>query len=143
MDNARGSYEKYRTDGHAAPWLAGFNTYGPSGLIEAAYRELAGHDSVFMDRAVTASLNAIPAQPSNQNGWSIVGLSRAAELHLKAGELTEGLRLAEQTVRTVGVLWVVGSHTREILTVGLAGALNSYPDSTAADLAQQLSLLAV
>jgi len=143
MDNARGSYEKYRTDGRVAPWLASFNTYGPNGLVEATYRELAEHDSTFLDPAVTASLNALPSQPSNQHGWSIVALSRAAELHLKAGELTEGLRLAEQTVRTVGVLWVVGSHTRAILTVGLAGALNSYPDSTAADLAQQLSLLAV
>jgi hypothetical protein len=71
-----------------------------------------------------------------------VALSRAAELHLKAGERAAGLRLAEQTVRTVGVLRVIGSHTREILTVGLTEALNSYPDSTAADLAHRLDQLA-
>jgi len=141
VNNAHGAYEKYRTGERIVPWLAGFNTHGPSGLIEATYRELAEHDSAFLDPAVRASLDALPP-PSDQHGWSIVALSRAAELHLKAGERAEGLRLAEQTVRMVGVLWVIGSHTREVLTVGLAGALSSYPDSTAADLAHRLSQLA-
>lgn len=141
MNKAHGVYEKYRTDERVVPWLAAFNAYGHSGLIEATYRELAEHDSAFLDPAVEASLDAIPP-PSDQHGWSIIALSRAAELHLKAGERTEGLRLAEQTVRTVGTLWVVGSHTREVLTVGLIEALNSYPDSTAVDLAHRLSQLA-
>jgi transcriptional regulator with XRE-family HTH domain len=140
MNNAHSSYEKYRTDERIVPWLAGFNAHGPSGLIEATYRELAEHDSAFLDSAVRASLDTMPA-PSDQQGWSIIGLSRAAELHLKAGERAEGLRLAEQTVRMAGVLWVVGSHTREVLTVGLTGALNSYPDSTAVDLAYRPSQL--
>jgi hypothetical protein len=141
MHKAHSAYEKYRTSERVAPWLAGFNAHGPSGLVEATYRELAEHDSTFLDPAVRASLDALPTL-SDQHGWSIVALSRAAELNLKAGERAAGLRLAEQTVRTVGVLWVIGSHTREILTVGLTEALNSYPDSTAVDLAHRLNQLA-
>jgi transcriptional regulator with XRE-family HTH domain len=40
MHKAHGACEKYRTSERVVPWLAGFNAHGPSGLVEATYREL-------------------------------------------------------------------------------------------------------
>lgn len=143
MEKARHLHEKHHTDDRVAPWLAGFNAHGPVGLTEACYRELAGYDSAFLDSAVEASIRAMPPkQFDQQSGWSIIPLSRAAELHLKSGEKAEGLRLAEETVTMTDHLWVVGAHTKQILSVDLTQALRSYQDSTASDLAHRLSKLA-
>ncbi|MGH4021237.1 MAG: hypothetical protein ACRDT0_18815 [Pseudonocardiaceae bacterium] len=142
LKKARDLYEKHHTDHSLPPWLTGFNSFGPAGLIEATFRELAAHDSAFLDRAVPAAEAAMQKAPEHDRSRTLVATSRAAELNLRAGERAKGLKLAEDAVYTAECLSVVGHHTKDIMRTDLTRMLTACRDSTAADLTRRIAVIA-
>ncbi|MGI9001112.1 MAG: helix-turn-helix transcriptional regulator [Pseudonocardia sp.] len=123
-------------ENETVPWLHNFSEYGPVGLVEATYRELSAHDSRALERAVPASLKAIPPAPGRR---ALIATSRAAELHLRAGESSQGLQLAETavTMSAADNSWTRSPRARKVL-VDLKMALRPVQDPTAAELVHQL-----
>lgn len=141
LKTARDLYEKHHTDDRLPPWLTDFNSVGPVGMAEGTLRELSAHDSAFLDRAVPASVAAIP-KVSEPRGRVLIATSRAADLHLRAGERARGLQLAEDAVNTAEGLCVVPHHTKQALRTDLTRMLTACRDSTAADLSRRIAVLA-
>ncbi|MDQ3275382.1 MAG: helix-turn-helix transcriptional regulator [Actinomycetota bacterium] len=142
LKKARDLYEKHHTDKPLPPWLTGFNSYGPAGLTEATFRELSAHDSTFLDRAVPAAEAAVQKAPEHDRSRTLIATSRAAELHLRAGERATGLKLAADAVTTAEGLSVVGDHTKTVMRTDLTRMLTACRDSTAADLTRRIAVIA-
>ncbi len=144
VKRARDLYEKHHTDDRRLPpWLTGFNSYGPAGLIEATFRELSVHDSAFLDRAVPAAMAAVQSAPEHDRSRALIATSRAAELNLRADERAKGLKLAADAVTTAESLSVVGHHTKTVMRTDLTRMLTACRDSTAADLTRRIAAIAV
>ncbi|MCA1606830.1 MAG: hypothetical protein LC775_15495, partial [Acidobacteria bacterium] len=143
VKQARELYEKHHTDDRRLPpWLTGFNSYGPAGLIEATFRELSAHDPGFLDRAVPAAVAAVQNAPEHDRSRALIATARAAELNLRAGERETGLKLAADAVITAESLSVVGHHTKTVMRTDLTRMLTACRDSTAADLTRRIAAIA-
>ncbi|MGH4021757.1 MAG: hypothetical protein ACRDT0_21490 [Pseudonocardiaceae bacterium] len=141
VKKARDLYDKHHTDKPLPPWLTELNTVGP-GLIEGTFRELSAHDSAFLDRAVPAAMSAMQKAPEHDRGRTLIATSRAAELHLRAGERAKGLKLAEDAVTTAEGLLVVGHYSKQVVGTDLTRMLTACRDSTAADLTRRIVIIA-
>ncbi|MGH4019821.1 MAG: helix-turn-helix domain-containing protein [Pseudonocardiaceae bacterium] len=137
ITRAQDLYAKHRTDQVLPWWLADYNTSGPVAVTESTYRELATHDAAFLSNAVPASLAVIT--PDTAPLIVFLNKSRAAELHLKAGDIKNGLQLAGDVATTVEDLWST-SHSIRTAVADLRQVLR-FRDSTARDIYQTLSKL--
>ncbi|MDQ3154188.1 MAG: hypothetical protein M3R63_21555 [Actinomycetota bacterium] len=142
VNRARDLYEKHHADDRRLPpWLTSFNILGPAALISATFRELSVHEPAFLDRAVPAAMVAIPTSVQYRSR-ALIATSRAAELNLRAGERTKGLKLAEDAVTTAEGLSVVGHHIKTVMRTDLTRMLTACRDSTAADLTRRIAVIA-
>ncbi|MGH4022615.1 MAG: hypothetical protein ACRDT0_25945, partial [Pseudonocardiaceae bacterium] len=137
ITRAQDLYAKHKTDQPLPWWIADYNTLGPVGVTESTYRALATYDDAFLGRAVPASLAAIT--PDTTPRLVLMGKSRSAELHFKAGDIKNGLQLAGDVATGVEDLWFTSHRIRT--TVSDLRQVLRFRDSTARDIYQTLSKL--
>ncbi|MGH4017124.1 MAG: hypothetical protein ACRDSL_24995 [Pseudonocardiaceae bacterium] len=141
VKKARDLYDKHHTDKPLPPWLTELNTVGPA-LIEGTFRELSAHDHAFLDRAVPAAVAAVQKAPEHDRCRTLIATSRAAELHLRAGERATGLKLAGDVVTTAEGLYVVSHYSKQVVGTDLTRMLTACRNSTAADLTRRIAVIA-
>jgi len=137
ITRAQDLYAKHRTDQALPWWIADINATGPVAVTESTYRALATHDAAFLGNAVPAALAAIT--PETTPRLTLMNKSRAAELHLKAGDIKTGLQLAGDVATGVENLWSTSHRIRT--TVADLKQVLRFRDSTAQDIYQTLSKL--
>ncbi|MGH4017824.1 MAG: hypothetical protein ACRDT0_00985, partial [Pseudonocardiaceae bacterium] len=80
--------------------------------------------------------------PQHDRSRALIATSRAAELHLRAGERATGLKLAGDAVTTAEGLLVVSHYSKQVVGTDLTRMLTACRDSTAADLTRRIAVIA-